>query len=138
MKTNELVQNLRTHLETIGDEKIEAIDFDSLEKDLKEAARALLNLNLKGKLCDKLLADTKSEIQRMSLALSRAKGEASTFNLTERLLDAEDLDYEDLVLLKRQVRAEFDKTFPGKPLYEIMQKSPSPDFRIGEFKIGEK
>ncbi len=138
MKINELVENLRTHLETMSDEKIEAIDFDSLAKDLKEAAQALLNLDHKGELCDRLLADTKSEIKKMSLALSRAKGEDSTLSLTERLLDAEDLDYEGLVLLKHQVRAEFDKTFPGKPLHKIMQKSQSPDFRVSEFKIGEK
>ena len=138
MKTDELVNNLRTHIETISDEKIELLDFDSLRDDLKNAAEILLNLDEKGKVCDKLLADIKSEIKRMSLAVSRAKGDTSTLNLTERLLDAEDLDYEDLFLLKRQVRTEFDRTFPGKPLHKIVEQGQSFDFKVGEFKIGER
>ena len=138
MKIDELARNLKTHFERLNHEKIEIIDFDSLEKDLKETNQTLLKLDQKGKLCDKLLADAKAEIKRMSQAVSRAKGETSTLNLTERLLAAEELDYEDLVLLKHQVQAEFDKTFPGKPVHKIIEKNQSFDFRVGEFKIGEK
>lgn len=138
MKIDGLVENLKTHLEAISDEKIELMDFDSLRNDLKDAKDLLLSLDQKGKLCDKLLADTKSEIKRMSLAVSRAKGDTSTLNLTGTLLDVEDLDYEDLVLLKRQVRAEFDKTFPGKPVHKVMEKGQRFDFKVGEFKIGQK
>ena len=137
MKTDELVSNLRAHIEGIGDEKIELLDFDSLRDDLKKAAGLLLKLDEKGKLCDKLLDGIKSDIKRMSLAVSRAKGDASSLSLTERLLNSEDLDYEDLVLLKNQVEAEFNRTFPGKPIHKMMEKSTSSDFKVGEFKTGE-
>lgn len=138
MKTDELVNNLRAHIESISDEKIELLDFDSLRDDLKNAAGLLLNLDQKGRLCDKLLDGIRSEIKRMSLAVSRAKGDPSNMNLTERLLNSEDLEYEDLALLKRQVEAEFDRTFPGKPIHKMMEKGPSCDFKVGEFKTGEK
>jgi hypothetical protein len=138
MKVDELVENLRTHLEAINDEKIELINFDSLKDDLKHAAEVLLNLDQKRKLCDKLLVDTKSEIKRMSLAISRAKNDTSTLSLTDRLLDAEELDYGDLILLKRQVKAEFDRTFPGRPVHKLIEKGQSFDFKIGEFKIGKR
>jgi hypothetical protein len=138
MKTDELVSNLRAHIESIGDERIELLDFDSLRDDLKKAAGLLLKLDEKGKLCDKLLDGIKSDIKRMSLAVSRAKGDASSLSLTERLLNSEDLDYEDLVLLKDQVKAEFDRTFPGKPIHKMMEKATSSDFKVGEFKTGER
>ena len=138
MKTDELIKKLKTHIESIGGEKIELLDFDSLRDDLKNAANIILNLDEKGKLCNKLLADIKSEIKRMSLAVSRAKGDASSLSLTERLLNSEDLNYEDLVLLKGQVKAEFDRTFPGKPIHKMMEKGTSSDFKVGEFKIGKR
>jgi hypothetical protein len=138
MKTDELVSNLRAHIESIGDEKIELLDFDSLRDDLKNTAGLLLKLDEKGKLCDKLLNGIKSDIKRMSLDVSRAKGDASSLSLTERLLNSEDLDYDDLVLLKDQVKAEFDRTFPGKPIHEMMEKGTSSDFKVGEFKTGKR
>ncbi|MGB2698484.1 MAG: hypothetical protein WBD28_11595 [Candidatus Zixiibacteriota bacterium] len=138
MKTDELINNLRTHIEAINDEKIESIDFDSLTDDLKNTAQIILALNEKAKLCDKLLADVRSEIKRMSLAVSRARGDTSALSLTERWLNSEDLDYEDLVMLKRQVKAEFDRTFPGKPIHNMMEKGSSCDFKVGDFKTGEK
>lgn len=138
MKTDELINNLRTHIEAINDEKIESIDFDSLTDDLKNTAQIILALNEKAKLCDKLLADVRSEIKRMSLAVSRARGDTPALSLTERWLNSEDLDYEDLVMLKRQVKAEFDRTFPGKPIHNMMEKGSSCDFKVGDFKTGEK
>jgi hypothetical protein len=138
MKINELVKNLRTHLEAVSDERMEMIDFDSLSRDLKGTAEALLYLDCKGRLCDEFLADTKSEIKRMCLAVSRAKGDATALDLTERLLESEGLDYEDLILLKRQVKAEFDRAFPGKPVHKIMESGQSFDLKVGEFKIGRK
>lgn len=137
MKTDELINNLKTHIEVIGDEKIELIDFDSLKNDLKDAAKLVLNLDEKAKLGTKLLADIISEIKRMSLAVSQAKGDASSLSLTERFLDSGELSYEDLVLIKSQVKAEFDRTFPGKPVHNIMEKGKSCDFRVGDFKTGE-
>ncbi len=138
METDDLVNNLRAHIESISDEKIELLDFDSLRDDLKNATGLLLNLDQKGKLCDKLLDGIRSEIKKMSLAVSRAKGDASSLSLTERLLKSEDLDYEDLALLKQQVGAEFDRTFPGKPIHKIMEKGNSSDFKVGDFKTGER
>ena len=73
----------------------------------------------------------------MSSAVSRAKGDASSLSLTERLINSENLNYEDLVLLKDQVKAEFDRTFPGKPIHKMMEKRPSSDFKVGEFKTGK-
>ena len=138
MKTDELVNNLKTHIESLNDEKIELLDFDSLREDLNNAAGFLLNLDQKGRLCDKLLDSIRSEIKRMSLAVSRAKGDASSLSLTERLLNSEGLNYEDLALLKQQVEAEFDRTFPGKPIHKIMEKGNSCDFKVGDFKTGER
>lgn len=138
MKIEGLIKNLKTHLESLSDEKVEVIDFDSLRDDLKGAAKLLLELDQKGKLCDKLLADVKSEIKRMSLAVSQAKGDASTLNLIEKLLDSEGLNYEDIVSLKHQVRAEFDRTFPGQPVHKVVEIGRSCDFKVGEFKIGER
>lgn len=138
MKMSELVNNLRAHLEAMSDDKMEMIDFDSLKNDLKSAADAVLNLDQSERLRDKFLAETKSEIRRMCLVISRAKGDASALDLTERLLESEGLAYEDLVLLKRQVKAEFDRTFPGEPIHRVMGNGPSSDLKVGQFKIGGK
>jgi hypothetical protein len=138
MKTTKLVENLGRHVETIRNEAIEMIDFDSLIKDLENTAEALLDLELKSKLSGKFLADTKSEIRRMSLAVSRAKGDASGLDLTERLLQSEGLDYDDLILLKDQVKAEFNRTFPGKPVHRVVERGRSSGSRILEFKVGTK
>lgn len=138
MNTSKLVENLGRHVEMIRNEAIEMIDFDSLIKDLKNAAEALLDLDLKSKLSEKFLADTKSEIRRMSLAVSRAKGDPSGLDLTERLLQSEGLDYDDLVLLKDQVKAEFNKTFPGKPIHRVVESGRSSGSKVLEFKVGTK
>jgi len=138
MKTNELVENLRKHLAAIRNEAIEMIDFDSLIKDLQNVSEALLDLELKSKLSEKFLADTKSEIRRMALAVSRAKGDPSGLDLTERLLESEGLDYDELILLKDQVKAEFNRTFPGKPVHRVVERGRSSESRVLEFKVGTK
>jgi len=138
MRTSQLAENLAKHVHTISSEEMEMIDFDSLVGDLKDAAQALLDLGRKAELCDKFLDDAKSEIKRMSLAVSRAKGDASALDLTERLLESEGFDYDDLALLRRQVKAEFDRTFPGKPIHQVMENAEGFGSRVGEFKIGLK
>ena len=138
MKTSQLLENLGKHAQSIKSEEIETVDFDSLAGDLKSAAQALSDLGRKAELCDKFMDEARSEIKRMSLAVSRAKGDASALDLTERLLESEGLDYDDLALLRRQVRAEFDRTFPGKPIHQVMETGEGFRLRASEFKIGLK
>jgi multidrug resistance efflux pump len=96
MNNEKLIESLEKHRLAIQDETIAKLDFDQLEKDLKEAASALNLLEKKEKLCDQLTEDFKAEIKRMALTLSRIKGNLGSTGLVEKLLTSTDLSYEIL------------------------------------------
>lgn len=148
MKIQNLIDALKEHIECLDGEKMEKIDFDQMQKDLKNSAEALSSLQRKEELCDKLLSDFKSEIKRMSLALSRVKGDWNPAlkmqtshlrdGLVERLLSSENLGFEELILLREKVREEFNKCFPTKPQARIVDNLNFGEFKISEFKTGVK
>ena len=60
MEIKNLIESLKGYSKAIGDDGIGGMDFDQLEKDLNEAARALGSLGETEKLCQRLLSDFKS------------------------------------------------------------------------------
>ena len=136
MKVNELIESLKRHKEAIKGEMIQQIDFDQLERDLGEAALALHSLSEKEVLCEKLLSDFKSEIKRMSLAVSRAKADLSSCGLVDKLLSSPYLSFEDLLFLKKKVRKEFNQSFPASPQSKVVVGSGRVSTGMSEFKTG--
>jgi len=136
MNNEKLIESLEKHRLAIRDETISKLDFDQLEKDLKEAASALSDSGKKEKLCDQLADDFKSEIKRMALALSRTKGNLSSTGLVEKFLSSPDLSYDDLKFLRDKVREEFNQSFPASPHYKVVADRTEPNFKMGEFKTG--
>ncbi len=136
MDIQNLIEALKEHIGHLDGEKIEKIDFDRMQEDLKNSMDALSSLQRKEELCDKLLFDFKSEIKRMSLAMSRAQGDLSTSGMVERLLSSEDLDFDELILLREKVREDFNKSFPSRPQAKVIDKSGFGGFKISEFKAG--
>ena len=136
MNNEKLIESLEKHRLAIQDETISKLDFDQLEKDLKEAASALNVLEKKENLCDQLVGDFKSEIKRMALALSRAKGNLGSTGLVEKLLSSPDMSYDDLKFLRDKVREEFNQSFPASPHYKVVADQTAPNFKMGEFKTG--
>ncbi|MGB8656926.1 MAG: hypothetical protein WCE90_03965 [Candidatus Zixiibacteriota bacterium] len=136
MEIGSLIESLKEHSLCILEEKMQKIDFDQLEKDLGEAASALGCLEQRGKLCEKLLADFKSEIKRMALVVSRAKGDLTSCSLVEKFMSSPDLGYEDLQFLREKVREEFNQSFPSRPQSKAMVDLSDPHFGISEFKAG--
>jgi len=119
-------------------EKIEKIDFDQMQEDLKAVVETLIRLQKKDQLCEKLLSDFKSDVKRMSLAISRAKGDLNACGLVEKLLSSENLSFEELILMREKVREEFNKSFPTKPQAKIADNLGFGGFKINEFKTGAK
>lgn len=138
MNIQNLIESLKEHRNAIGDEMVQKIDFDQLEKDLKEATIALSSLEGKEKLCEKLLSEFKSEIKKMTLAVSRVKGELNSCGLVEKLLSSPDLSIEDLLFLREKVKEEFNQSFPASPQSRVMVDHGESNFRISEFKTGVK
>jgi len=138
MNIQNLIESLKEHRNAIGDEMVQKIDFDQLEKDLKEATIALSSLEGKEKLCEKLLSEFKSEIKKMTLAVSRVKGELNSYGLVEKLLSSPDLSIEDLLFLREKVKEEFNQSFPASPQSRVMVDHGESNFRISEFKTGVK
>ncbi|MFH1335896.1 MAG: hypothetical protein ABII96_05210 [Candidatus Zixiibacteriota bacterium] len=136
MNNERLIESLEKHRLAIQDETISKLDFDQMENDLKEAAAALNLLGKKEKLYDQLVDDFKSEIKRMALALSRAKGNLSSTGLVEKLLSSPDISYDDLKFLRDKVREEFNQSFPASPHYKVVADQAEPNFKMGEFKTG--
>lgn len=136
MQTPKLIESLREHIESLNTEKIEKIDFDQLQEDLKAVVEALIFLRKKENLCDQLFSDFKSDIKRMSFAISRARGDLKTSGLVEKLLSSENLSFEELILMREKVREDFNKTFPVKPQAKIVDKLSFEGFKISEFKTG--
>jgi hypothetical protein len=138
MHTQKLIEALKEHIGHLDAEKIEKIDFDRMQEDLKNSIEALTSLQRKGELCDKLLCDFKSEIKRMSFAISRAKGDLNSCGLVEKFLSSENLSFDELILLREKVREDFNKSFPTKPQAKVVDNLGFGGFKISEFKAGVK
>ena len=137
MNEIELANKLKGYAEILEDESVEKIEFDSLKDALKKAATNLVQLEGTKKLCERLLCDFKSELKRLANFLSFAKGDSSTLNLVENLLSSENLDFDDLILLRKKLKAEFDSAFPSRPLSRVVEKIDDQGKDIFESKIGE-
>jgi len=138
MNEVELANKLRSFAEMLADESIEKIEFDSLKEILEKAAKDLIEFECTKKLCEKLLSDFKSEIKRMANFLSCAKGKSFPLHMVEKLLSSEKLDFDDLMLLRRKLKAEFEDVFPSKPVSKIAEKKDVFESKIGEFKVGDR
>lgn len=138
MQTQKLIDALKEHIGCLDSEKIEKIDFDELQKDLEDSREALSSLQKKEELCNELLSDFKSEIKRMSLAISRAKGDLNGCGWAERLLSSENLNFEELIFWREKIREDFNKTFPAKPQAKVVGNLDFGGFKINEFKTGAK
>ena len=138
MQTQELIEALKEHQKCLDAENIEKINFDQLQEDLKTSASALIFLQKKEELCDQLLSDFKSEIKRMSLSISRAKGDLNNCGLVEKLLSSENLNFDELILLREKIKEDFNKTFPAKPQAKVVNTLGYRGFKSSEFKAGVK
>ena len=138
MNVSELAKALKNHALLMDQEKTTQINFDELQKDLRQASEVLTKLEEKSNLGEKLLGDFKAEIKRMSLTLSRVKDDPHLFELTQKFVDSDNMRFEDLILLRKQIRSEFDKAFPSKPQAKIMKILPSFNYKIKEFKAGAR
>lgn len=136
MDIQELIESLKGHKAAISGEMIQKIDFDHLEKNLSEAVHLLCSLGEKEQLCEKLLSDFKSEIKRMALAASRAKGNLNSCGLVEKLLSSPDLGFDDLLFLREKVKEEFNQSFPSSPRSKVVADPGQPNLSIPEFKTG--
>lgn len=136
MNTQSLIESLKAHQSSIGEETIHNMDFDKLEKDLNEALRALKSSTQKEELCEKLLADFKSDIKKMALAVSRAKGDVGSSGLVEKLLSSPDLSFEDLLFLREKVKEEFNQSFSSSPQSRVLSSIPASKFKASVFKTG--
>lgn len=132
----ELINALDQQREALGSEMVHQLDFDKLQSDLAQASNALGSLGEKEKLCERLLAEVKSEIKRMILAVSRAKGESSSCDLVEKLISSPEISLEDLLYLREKVKQEFNQCFPVSPQSRITSGSVEPQTKISEFKTG--
>jgi hypothetical protein len=138
MQIQELIGALNEYQKCLDAENVEKLDFDQMQEDLKTSISALIFLQKKEELCDKLLSDFKADIKRMSLSIFRAKGDLKTPGLVEKLLSSENLSFEELTLLREKVREDFNKSFPTKPQAEIIDRLGFRSFKISEFKTGAK
>lgn len=138
MDISELIQHLKQDAEKINQDKIEELDFDRLEENLNSASEILKKLGEKEKTSDRILEDYKSEIKRLALSLSRLKGENANLELMEKYLREENLSYEELSLLRKQLKSEFDKSFSTTPIarafYPFSENKSAKD-KITEFKV---
>jgi hypothetical protein len=136
MNVRNLIESLQIYRNAISDQALQKIDFDQLEGDLNEAVDALNHLKEKGELCEKLLGEFKADIQKMAMAVSRAKGEISSCSLVERLLSSPDLGFEDLLFLRDKVREEFNQSFPASPQSSVVVTSSSSKLDASKFRSG--
>ncbi|MGB7062045.1 MAG: hypothetical protein WBF13_06790 [Candidatus Zixiibacteriota bacterium] len=136
MNVQELIECLKGHKDAINGEMIQKIDFDQLQKDLSEATRVLSSLGEKEKLCEKLLSDFKSQVKKMALAVSRARGTLSSCGLVEKLLSSPNLSFEDILFLREKVKEEFNQSFPASSQSKVVVDHGQDNFSISEFKTG--
>ena len=72
----------------------------------------------------------------MALAVSRAKGEAGTGELVERLVSSPDTSLDDLFHLRKMVREQFNHCFPVAPQSKMSGRMASSQAKLSEFKTG--
>jgi hypothetical protein len=132
----ELIEGLNRQREVIAGEMVHQLDFDKLQSDLTEAASALGSLAEKEKLYQRLLEEVKSEIRRMALAVSRAKGDQGTGGLLERLVSSPEIGLDDLLYLREKVKEEFNQCFPVSPQSKTINRTAESRTSISEFKTG--
>lgn len=136
MEIQKLIDALNQQCQAIAGETVHQMDFDQLQSDLAEAARLLISLSDRDKLCERLLADFRSDIARMTLAVSRAKGETGTGELVEKLISSPDTSLDDLFHLRRMVREQFNHCFPVAPQSKMSGRMVSSQAKVSEFKTG--
>lgn len=136
MDVQNLIESLQMHRNAINDEALQKMDFDQLQRDLSDALDALSHLKEQRELCEKLLGEFKTDILKMAMAISRAKGDLSSGSLVERLLSSPDLGFEDLLFLRNKVREEFNQSFPASPQSNVVVISSNPKFDTSEFRSG--
>ncbi|MDP2960007.1 MAG: hypothetical protein Q8N71_01165 [candidate division Zixibacteria bacterium] len=138
MEILKLIENLKGQAERIKESRIEEIDFDGLEENLKTASEMLKKMKGKEETAENILDDFKAEIKRVALSLSRLKGDNSNLKLIEKYLSNPNLAYEELHLLKTKLKSEFDKNFSITPLsktnYQFSKEKKVKD-KIEEFKV---
>ncbi len=138
MEIQNLIKNLEEYKRSLQDESIELIDFDQLQVDLDKAALALSSLYAKERICERLEAEFKSEIKRLAKAICHVKGDSTSWSLVERLLLSPDLSADELLLLREEIKEEFNRCFHSTPRSKVMVDLTAPNFRISEFKTGGK
>jgi hypothetical protein len=136
MEIQKMIDALNQQCQAIEGETVHQMDFDQLQSDLAEAARILIGLSERDRLCERLLADFKSDIARMALAVSRAKGEAGTGELVEKLISSQDASLDDLFHLRKMVREQFNHCFPAAPQSKVSGRLASSQAKVSEFKSG--
>lgn len=136
MEIGNLILALTNCRDAINDENIQKLDFDQLERDLDDTVSILNTLRIKEKLCDQLVDDFKAEIRRMSLALSRVKGDMGSVGLVEKLLSSPNISFDDLRFLREKVREDFNQSFPLSPQSKVLVNQTESNLKIGEFKTG--
>jgi hypothetical protein len=138
MNVQNLIESLETHRNAINDQALQKMDFDQLERDLSEAVGSLSSLEEQRELCEKLLGEFKTDIQKMAVAVSRAKGDLSSGSLVARLLSSPDLGFEDLLFLRNKVREEFNQSFPTSPQSNVVDTFSRSKFDTSAFRSGVK
>ena len=112
MELLELITKLDSTRARLAEEKIEEIDFSELAHDLGEAGATLQLLAMQAETGRKLVSLFKEELATRARAIARLKGESSS--LTEKLIRTENISLDELLTLKQELTAEFDRVFAHK------------------------
>jgi hypothetical protein len=138
MEIEELIENLKRDAQRLKEEKIELIDFDRLEENLKIASEKLKRMKEKEEVAEKILKDFKGEIKRMAVSLSKLKGEDSSSELIGKYLSNQNIGYEELCLLKMRLESEFSESFTNAPLSRsiyVFSKERRGKDRLEEYRV---
>jgi hypothetical protein len=108
---SQLIENLSQNIQLLADESFGILDFDKLKENLVEAINVLKNLEGKENFYQKVISDCKKEIKRMCRAIASLKNGKGKIGLVEKLVEEENLGYEDLIKLKEVVKKELDESF---------------------------
>jgi len=138
MEIEELIENLKRDAQRLKEEKIELIDFDRLEENLKIASEKLKRMKEKEEVAEKILKDFKGEIKRMAVSLSKLKGEDSSSELIGKYLSNQNIGYEELCLLKMRLESEFSGSFTNAPLSRsiyVFSKERRGKDRLEEYRV---
>ena len=132
--SKDIAERLGDYTKLLKAESLDLIDFDLLISDLEMAKEALVELQEKSSLVEKVTEDAKDEVRRMLSAIRRVKGETTSASMITKLLDSPNLSYEDLKSLKKEVTSEFNRRLPNRP-GSHQEKSTADDYlTTSEFK----